>query len=108
LSGCARITPIENLALPPVTVIEGAVTQSDDKGFTLKDQSGSIYVRVNSESGKGPAFKQGEALRVYGNLQGGSNAIFDSYVIEKDTGEQVIVNMPSPHFGFIFQTSFKK
>ena len=37
----------------------------------------------------------------------GKKKIFDGYVIKKSTGEQIIVSNPSPHFGFILQTSFK-
>jgi hypothetical protein len=49
----------------------------------------------------------GEEVKVYGNLQGGQEKIFDGYVIRKKSGEQIIVTNPSPHFGFIIQTSFK-
>jgi len=49
----------------------------------------------------------GEKVRVYGNFTGGKKKIFDGYVIKKSTGEQIIVSEPSPHLGFIIQTSFK-
>jgi hypothetical protein len=35
------------------------------------------------------------------------NKVFDGYVIRKTSGEQIIITNPSPHFGFILQTSFK-
>jgi hypothetical protein len=40
ISGCAGTTPVKDLALPPVSTIEGAVTQLDENGFTLTDNSG--------------------------------------------------------------------
>lgn len=46
IGGCAGTTPIENLPLPPVTTIEGTVTQLDENGFTLMDGSGSIFVKA--------------------------------------------------------------
>ncbi|WP_348758551.1 hypothetical protein [Candidatus Methylocalor cossyra] len=46
IAGCAGSTPIKSLRLPPVTTIEGTVTQLDDKGFTLTDDSGSIFVKA--------------------------------------------------------------
>ncbi len=52
-------------------------------------------------------FLIGEKAKVYGNLQGGQEKIFDGYVIKKSTGEQIIVSNPTPHFGFIIQSSFK-
>jgi len=48
-----------------------------------------------------------EQITVYGNLQGGTKKVFDGYVIRKTSGEQIIITNPSPHFGFILQTSFK-
>ena len=48
-----------------------------------------------------------EKVKVYGNLQGGQERIFDGYVIKKPTGEQIIVTNPTPHFGFIIQSRFK-
>jgi hypothetical protein len=107
LNGCAKIIPIKNLALPPVTTIEGKITKLDPSGFTLKDCSGSIYVRAQLPKNLKLKLSVGEKVRVYGNLQGGKKKIFDGYVIKKSTGEQIIVSNPSPHFGFILQTSFK-
>jgi len=49
-----------------------------------------------------------EQIKVYGNIQGGQKKIFDGYVIRKSSGEQIIVSNPTPHFGFILQTSFKE
>lgn len=107
LNGCARITPIKNLALPPVSTIEGKITKLDHSGFTLNDDSGSIYVRAELPKDYKQKLSVGEKVRVYGNLQGGKKKIFDGYVIKKSTGEQIIVSNPSPHFGFILQSSFQ-
>jgi hypothetical protein len=107
LNGCAGTTPIKNLALPPVSTIEGNITQLDDSGFDLMDDSGSIYVRAELLENIKLKLSVGEKVKVYGNLQGGKKKIFDGYVIKKSTGEQIIVSNPSPHFGFILQTSFK-
>jgi hypothetical protein len=107
ISGCAGTTPIKNLALPPVSIIEGTITQLDANGFTLKDNSGSIFVRARLPDTKKLNLAVDEKVKVYGNLQGGQDRIFDGYVIRKSTGEQVIVTNPTPHFGFILQTSFQ-
>jgi len=107
ISGCAGTTPISNLALPPVTTIEGTVTQLDADGFTLMDNSGSILVRAKLPDNKALDLSAGEKVKVYGNLQGGQQKIFDGYVIRKQSGEQIVVTNPSPHFGFIIQSSFK-
>ena len=107
LNGCAGTTPIKNLALPPVSIIEGNITRLDDGGFDLMDDSGSIYVRAESPENIKLKLSIGEKVKVYGNLQGGRKKIFDGYVIKKSTGEQIIVSNPSPHFGFIIQSSFK-
>jgi hypothetical protein len=105
--GCAGTTLIKNLALPTVSTIEGTVTQLEENGFTLKDNSDSIFVRAKLPDKKRLNLSPGEKVKVYGNLQGGQEKIFDGYVIRKPTGEQIIVSNPSPHFGFILQSSFK-
>jgi hypothetical protein len=107
LNGCAGTTPIKNLVLPPVSTIEGDITQLDDSGFDLMDNSGSIYVRAELPENIKLKLAVGEKVKVYGNLQGGKKTIFDGYVIKKSTGEQIIVSNPTPHFGFIIQISFK-
>ena len=107
VSGCASTTPIKNLALPPVTTIEGAITQLDENGFTLTDNSGSIFVRAKLQDNKKLNVSLDEKIKVYGNLQGGQAKVFDGYVIKKSTGEQIIVSNPTPHFGFIIQSSFQ-
>jgi hypothetical protein len=107
LNGCAGTTPIKNLALPPVSIIEGKITQLDESGFTLMDNSGSIYVRAELPDNRKLNISVDENVKVYGNLQGGQKKIFDGYVIKKSTGEQIIVSNPTPHFGFIIQSSFK-
>ena len=101
LNGCAGTTPIKNLALPPVSTIEGNITQLAESGFTLTDNSGSIYVRAKLPDNKRLNISIDEKVRVYGNLQGGQEKIFDGYVIKKSTGEQIILSNPTPHFGFI-------
>ena len=107
LNGCAGTTLIKNLALPPVSIIEGSIIQLDDSGFDLMDDSGSIYVRAELPENIKIKLSVGVKVKVYGNLQSGKKKVFDGYVIKKSTGEQIIVSNPSPHFGFILQTSFK-
>src|SRR4030043_206169 len=107
VSGCAGTTPIKNLALPPVSTIEGTVTRLDESGFTLTDGSGSIFVRAKLPENKKLNLALDEKVKVYGNLQGGQEKIFDGYVIKKPNGEQIIVSNPTPHFGFIIQSSFQ-
>jgi hypothetical protein len=107
LAGCAGTTPITNLALPPVSAIEGNVTRLDEGGFTLADGSGSIYVKAKLPGDRSLNLSVDEKVRVYGNLQGGEARVFDGYVIRRSSGEQIIVSNPSPHLGFIIQTSFK-
>ena len=107
VSGCAGTTPVKNLTLPPVSAIEGTVTQLGENGFTLTDNTGSIFVRAKLPDNKKLNLSVYEKVKVYGNLQGGQERIFDGYVIRKPTGEQFIVNNPTPHFGFIIQSSFK-
>lgn len=107
ISGCAGTTPVKKLVLPPVTAIEGTVTQVDDSGFTLTDNSGSIVVRVKLPKNEELNVSIDEKVKVFGNLRGGQERIFDGYVIRKATGEQIIVSNPSPHFGFIIQSAFQ-
>ena len=49
-----------------------------------------------------------DTVKVHGNLHSGMEKIFDGYVIKKQSGEQIIISNPSPHIGFILQTSFKE
>lgn len=107
LGGCAGPTPINNLALPPVSAIEGNITQLDESGFVLKDHSGSIYVRAKLPGSKKLNLSMNEKVKVHGNLQGGQDGKFDGYVIEKLNGGRIIVSNPTPHFGFIIQSSFQ-
>lgn len=107
VSGCAGTTPVKNLALPPVTTIEGTITQVDDSGFTLTDNSGSVLVRAKLLDNKKLNVSLDEKVKVFGNLRGGQERAFDGYVMRKATGEQIVVSNPSPHFGFIIQSSFK-
>ncbi len=107
LVGCSSSSLIKDLALPPVSTIEGNITQLDESGFTLTDNSGSIHVKARLSRNKKLDISTGEKVKVYGNLQGGQEKIFDGYVIKKSTGEQIIVSNPTPHFGFIIQSSFE-
>jgi hypothetical protein len=107
VGGCAGTTPIKNVPLPPVTTIEGTITQLDENGFTLTDNSGSIFVRAKLPDNKKLNVSLEEKVRVYGNLQGGQEKVFDGYVIKKPNGEQIIVTNPTSHFGFIIQSSFQ-
>lgn len=107
MSGCAGTTPIKNLALPPVTTIEGTVAHLEENDFTLTDNSGSIFVRAKLPDNKRLNLSVNEKIKVYGNLQGGQETLFDGYVIKKGTGEQIVISNPSPHFGFIIQSAFK-
>jgi hypothetical protein len=107
VSACAGTTPIKNLALPPVTAIQGTITHLDKDGFTLTDNSGSIFVRAKLPDDKKLNVSLDEKVKVYGNLQGGQPEVFDGYVIKKPTGEQIIINNPTPHFGFIVQSPFQ-
>jgi hypothetical protein len=107
LNGCAGTTLIKNLALPPVSIIEGNIAQLDKRGFTLIDNSGSIYVKAELPDHKKLNLSVDEKVKIYGNLQGGQERIFDGYVIKKSTGEQIVINSPTPHFGFVIQSSFK-
>jgi len=106
-AGCAGTTPIKDLALPPVSTIEGRITQLEESGFTLADSSGSIYVRAKLPDNTTLNLSLHEQVKVYGNLRGGQEKIFDGYVIKKSTGEQVIISTPTPHFGCIIQSAFK-
>ncbi len=106
-SGCTGVTPIKNLALPPVSIIEGTITRLDEGGFTLTDNTGSIFVRAKLPDNRKMNVSSDEKVKVYGNLQGGQEKVFDGYVIRKTTGEQIIVSNPTPHFGFIIQSSFQ-
>ena len=107
VSGCAITTPIKDLGVPPVTIIEGTITQLDQQGFTLTDSSGSIMVRAQLSGNKTLNLSPEENVKVYGNLQGGPGKLFDGYVIEKQTGERIIVTKPTPHFGLIIQSAFE-
>lgn len=107
ISGCVSTTSINSLGLPPVTTIEGNITQLEENGFILADNSGSIQVSAKLIDNKKLDLAIDEKVKVYGNLQGGQEKIFDGYVIKKSTGEQIIVNNPTPHFGFIIQSAFE-
>ena len=59
-SGCTTTTPISRVALPPVTTIEGVVTQPVDGGFTLTDDTGSSLVRARLPGGAASGLPAGE------------------------------------------------
>jgi len=105
LSGCT--TPINNLSLPPVTTIEGRITKVGDGGFVIKDNSGEIYVAAKLPDSK-VNVSTGDVVKVYGNLRSGMDKIFDSYVIKKQSGEQIIIDNPPPLILFVIQSSFKE
>ena len=106
LGACADVTPIKSLILPPVSMIEGRIIKTDDAGFTLEDSSGSIYVKASAANGDRLKLSPNQKVKVYGNLEGGQKQIFDGYVIKPESGEQIIVNRPTPHLGFIMQSDF--
>ena len=106
LSGCSGSTAIKDLTLPPVTTIKGTVSNIKPDGFTLDDSTGSIFVKSKLSNKQKLNITHAETLTVYGNLRGGTEKIFDGYVIKKKSGEQIIVTRPTPHIGFILQTSF--
>jgi hypothetical protein len=106
-SSCAGPTLIKNIGSPPVTIIEGTITQINENGFILTDNSGSIFVRAKLPDNKKLNVSLNQKVKVYGNLQGGQERKFDGYVIQKPTGEQIIVTNPTPHFGFIIQSRFE-
>ena len=107
INGCSGVTAINDLRLPPVSTIEGIASQLSERGFILTDSSGSIFVRARLPDNKQFELSKGEKIKVYGNLQGGQDRVYDGYVIKRMSGEQIIVSNPSPHFGFIIQSSFK-
>lgn len=107
LAGCTGITPIRDLGLPPVTTIQGTVTKLAADGFALADSSGSILVKARLPDDRKLNLAPNETVKVYGNLRGGDEKVFDAYVIRRSTGEQIIITNPTPHFGFIIQSSFK-
>lgn len=107
VGGCVGPTAIKNVVLPPVTMIQGTISNLDEHGFTLTDSSGSILVRAKFPDNQKRNLTAHEQVSVYGNLQGGQDRVFDGYVITKATQEQIVVSNPSPHFGFIIQSAFK-
>ena len=106
LNGCTAITPIKKLALPPVNTIQGTIEKIDKNGFFLKDNSGSIYVKIELSDNKKINISENEEVTVYGNLEG-TRKVFDAYVIKKSSGKQIIITNPKPHIGFIIQTAFE-
>ena len=107
LAGCTGVTPIRDLGLPPVTTIQGSVTKLAADGFALSDSSGSIFVKARLPEDRKLDLSLNETVKVYGNLRAGEEKVFDAYVIRKPTGEQIIITNPTPHFGFIIQSSFQ-
>ncbi len=95
LYGCGNIRPINELSLPPVSVIEGTVSDIRANGFTLTDYSGHIAVRLRTDQGMLPSIINGEYLTLYGNLLSGSNRLFDTYVLERENGQRIIFTSPT-------------
>jgi hypothetical protein len=107
LSACADVTPINTLALPPVSVIEARIISTNAPGFIIQDATGSIYVKATLPNGTAPAVFSGQQVKVYGNLEGGQQQrIFDAYVIQPKDGRQIIVTRPTPHIGFVVVSDF--
>ena len=106
LGGCSRVTAVQNVSLPPVTVIEGTLQQVWPEGFELQDASGSIFVRTDAERMVEPALQPHEHVTVYGNLAGSQQRIFDAYVIQRANGQKIILHTPTPHLGFVAQPAF--
>jgi hypothetical protein len=50
-------------SLPPVSTIEGNITQIDKDGFTLTDNSGSIYVRAELPGNEKPNLPVDEKVK---------------------------------------------
>ena len=90
LNGCAGTTPIKNLALPPVSTIEGHITQLDESGFTLMDNTGSIYVRAESPDNRKLNLSVDEKVKVYGNLQGGQKKYLTRMLLKSRRGSRLL------------------
>jgi len=71
------------------------------------DSSGSIYVSAALPDKRKLDLSADEKVKVYGNLRSGQKKIFDGYVIKRSTGEQIMIDNPTPHIGFIIQSAFK-
>jgi hypothetical protein len=107
LAACASPTPVSRLALPPVTLIQGQLSALDAQGFVLTDASGAIAVAAVVPKDKQGLLRSGQTVKVYGNLRSGAARVFDGYVVQTLSGENIIITAPSPHLGFILQTRFE-
>jgi uncharacterized lipoprotein YajG len=107
LTACASPTPVNRLALPPVTLIQGQLSALDAQGFVLTDASGAIAVAAAVPKNKQGLLSSGQTVKVYGNLRSGAVKVFDGYVVQIPSGENIIITAPSPHLGFILQTRFE-
>ena len=106
LAACTATRPIADLGLPPVSIIEGKVSDMTADGFLLTDASGTIDVRVVDDDGVLSNIVHGDSLKVYGNLMSGKTPQFDAYVLEKPDGVRYILTPPTPHVGIVIQSSF--
>lgn len=103
---CSNITPISNLALPPVTVIKGNVYELESNSLVLKDESDKISVAYPNETTVKPVLFLNDTITVYGNLRPGTPGVFDAYVIKTES-QTYIMQQPGGHIGIILQTGFK-
>lgn len=107
LTGCATATPVKDLTLPSAKIIEGKLISQNASGFILQDASGSIQVKAKLSLAQKNQLLPDETLKIYGNLISGQPKTFDAYVIDQTKGTRIILSNPSPHFGFVLQSSFK-
>jgi hypothetical protein len=108
LNSCSRAVLIDEIALPPVSLLEGRVTRIDQGGFMLQDSSGSIFISAELPGQKPLNLSLNEQVKAYGTLRPGSARIFDSCVIKKQSGALIMISKPQPHFGFVIQTAFEE
>ena len=80
---------IAELKLPKARVIEGTVSKIDGDEFVLTDKTGKISVDVEIQKGKKLALKNGQQVKVYGNLDGDGEE-FDAYAIETADGKMQV------------------
>lgn len=80
---------ISDLKLPKARVIEGKVSKIDGDEFVLTDASGKIPVDVELKKGQKLGLKNGQQVKVYGNLDGDGEE-FDAYAIETKDGKMQV------------------
>lgn len=102
LTGCSAITPLDQLSLPPSRFIQGHVGKMDQGFFWLKHDQISIRVRCKACHKRG--ISSGERISVEGNLMAGKEKTFDAYVITNASGEQIVIQSPAAHLGFVIRS----